>query len=328
MDAETKRAKTEMRRTIASLCLLSFALYGCARQPMNEAAPRTGDDFLGHWDMTVQGTDATYPSWFEVTRQDGDLVGRFVGRVGSARPIETLRVDGDQLTFSLPIQYEANSEDLRFEGRLTDGRIQGTTNGEDGSTLTWTAVPAPALERTGPPEWGEPIELTAGNIGDHWHARYPNEADHWSLSGGVLASSETGTDLVTNATFEDFKLHLEFQYPKDSNSGVYLRGRYEIQIQDDYGKQPTNVLLGGVYGFLTPSVAAGKPAGEWQTYDVTLIGRRITVALNDQIIIDDEEIPGITGGALDSDEGAPGPLMLQGDHGPISFRNIVVTPAR
>jgi len=89
-----------------------------------------------------------------------------------------------------------------------------------------------------------------------------------------------------------------------------------------------NDLLGSVYGFLSPSEIANKKADEWQSYDITLIGRMVTVVLNGKTVICNQEIPGITGGALDSDEGAPGPLMLQGDHGVIEYRNIVLTPAR
>ena len=318
-----------MTRTIVFLFLLGLGTFACTvQQESAQVANTSGDDFLGQWDVTVQGKETTYPSWFEITRQDDQLTGRFVGRVGSARPIQMLKVNGNQLTFSLPVQYESNPEDLRFEGQLAEGKIEGTTKAADGSTLTWTAVPAPSLERTSPPNWGESIDLLSGSISDHWHARSPEAPDNWTLSDGVLASSATGTDLVTNQKFGDFRLHIEFKYPKESNSGIYLRGRYEVQILDDPGEEPTSVGLGGLYGFLTPTVKAGKPAGEWQTYDITLVGRRVTVNLNDQTIIADEEIPGITGGALDSDEGAPGPIMLQGDHGPISFRNIVLTPAR
>ena len=112
--------------------------------------------------------------------------------------------------------------------------------------------------------------------------------------------------------------------PKEDNSGIYLRGRYEVQIEDNFGDEPDSHKIGGVYGFLTPSVNAGKKAGEWQTLEITLVGRVVTVVLNGERIIDRQTIPGITGGALDSDEGAAGPIMLQGDHGPIEFRNLVL----
>ena len=134
-------------------------------------------------------------------------------------------------------------------------------------------------------------------------------------------------NLATDQKFNDFKLHLEFRVPKGANSGVYLRGRYELQIDDSAGLEPSSHHLGGVYGFIAPSENAARPAGEWQSMDVTLVGRMITYDLNGTTIICNREIPGITGGALDSAEAEPGPLLLQGDHGPIEYRNIVITPA-
>ena len=122
----------------------------------------------------------------------------------------------------------------------------------------------------------------------------------------------------------DFKLHIEFRYPKGSNSGVYLRGRYEVQIEDLEGTEPPNDVIGAVYGFLPPNASVAKASGEWQTYDITLVGRLVTIVFNGVTVICRAEIPGITGGALDSREGDPGPIYLQGDHGPIDYRNITI----
>ncbi len=143
-----------------------------------------------------------------------------------------------------------------------------------------------------------------------------------------MVNAVPGNDLLTERKFTDFKLHTEFRYPKGSNSGVYLRGRYEVQIEDNFGLEPDSHYIGGVYGFLTPSVNAGKKAGEWQTLDVTLVGRVVTVVLNGERIIDRQTIPGITGGALDSDEDKPGPILLQGDHGRVEFRKVTLTPVQ
>jgi hypothetical protein len=159
-----------------------------------------------------------------------------------------------------------------------------------------------------------------------WAARPPAAKHGWVVRDGLLANATPGTDLLTDRTFTDFRLHAEFRYPKGSNSGVYLRGRYEVQIEDNVGLDPDSHHIGGVYGFLTPSVNAAKPAGAWQTLDVELVGRVVTVRLNGERVIDRQAIPGITGGALDSDEGAPGPILLQGDHGPIEFRTLALTP--
>jgi hypothetical protein len=161
-----------------------------------------------------------------------------------------------------------------------------------------------------------------------WKPRLAGVKNGWVVKGGLLVNEKPGNDLLTEKKFTDFKLHAEFRYPRGSNSGIYLRGRYEVQIEDNYGQEPDSHHIGGVYGFLTPSVNAAKKAGEWQTLDVVLVGRVVTVLLNGERVIDRQTIPGITGGALDSDEGAPGPLLLQGDHGPIEFRKVTLTPAR
>lgn len=143
-----------------------------------------------------------------------------------------------------------------------------------------------------------------------------------------MANSKAGYNLVSRQSFTDFKLHIEFRYARDGNSGVYLRGRHEVQIVDSAGLEAANINAGAVYGFLTPNKDAAKKPGEWQAFDITLVGSLVTVVLNGNTVICSQEIPGLTGGALDSDEGAPGPILLQGDHGPIEFRNIFITPAK
>ena len=314
------------------MVILAVALISaCTTQtePSQTAgSPPSVDEFLGRWDVTVKGQDADYPSWFEITRNaEGDLEGRFVGRVGSARSITTLSIEGDTLAFSLPVQYESHPEDMAFQGTLANGVLSGTTNAEDGSILQWSAFPAPSLERAGTPEWGEPIDLLAGGIDEHWELRHPGESK-WVLRDGILENTAQGIDLVSKREFQDFRLQLEFKCPEGSNSGIYLRGRYEVQVQDGYGAAPNRTSIGSVYGFLTPSENASRPAGEWQTYEITLVGRSVTVVLNGTTVLDQQEIPGITGGALDSNEEEPGPIMIQGDHGPISYRNISIIPAR
>ncbi|HEU4786405.1 MAG TPA: DUF1080 domain-containing protein, partial [Gemmatimonadaceae bacterium] len=177
------------------------------------------------------------------------------------------------------------------------------------------------------PVWGTAVALFNGKDLTGWKTE--GGQSHWTVVNGVLTSTASGANLVSTRTFSDFKLHVEFRYPKGGNSGVYLRGRHEVQIEDTPQRDfPLPVDIGGVYGFLTPSEIAATGPGKWQTYDITLVGRRVTVVLNGRTIIADQIIPGITGGALDSDEGAPGPLLLQGDHLPIEYRNIRLTPAK
>lgn len=282
----------------------------------------------GRWDLTVGSGAGSYPSWLEVTMKEGKLEGRFVGQFGSARPIKAIEYTGGTLRFSLPPQYERRKSDLVFEGKLLNGEqeLRGTTKVEDGSERTWRGVRAPALPAKPNPRWGSPITLFNGKDMSGWKLKDPKLPNGWKVVDGVLENHMPSSDIVTEKSFMDFKLHLEFNIAAKSNSGVYLRGRYEVQIQDDFGKAPESHLIGGLYGFIDPSENAGKRADEWQTYDITLLGRTVTVVLNGKPVIDRKEIPGITGGALDSREENPGPLVLQGDHGKVSFRNIVLTP--
>jgi hypothetical protein len=280
----------------------------------------------GKWDMTLTIDGKPLPSWLEVVHSgNGHLVGRYVGTGGSARPISKVNFADNKLSFTIPPQWEKENNDLQFEGTLQGDSLVGTVLAANGQTQQWTAHRAPLLKRTGKPTWGKPIKLFDGKDMSQWRALGNNQ---WVVEGGVLRSPHSGANLVTNETFNDFKLHIEFRCPKGSNSGVYLRGRYEIQIEDSYGKEAASDLLGGIYGFITPNEMAALPPDQWQTYDVTLVGRIVTVVANGKEIICKAPIPGITGGAIDSYEEQPGPLLLQGDHGPIEFRNIVITPAK
>lgn len=307
------------------LIILAFSLLASASIIRASQQPEQ-PGIVGRWDITVQAAAGNYPSWLEVKRSGyRTLVGTFVGQSGSARPIAKVEFADGQLRFSIPPQWERRDTDVSFEGKLDGDRLTGWTTDNTGNRLNWTAVRAPRLRREAEPKWGAPIKLFNGTDLTGWQAIGDNQ---WKAVGGVLTNTKAGGNLVTLQKFSDFKLHAEFRYPKDGNSGVYLRGRYEVQIEDSAGREPASVHLGGIYGFLVPNEDAARKAGEWQTFDVTLIGRLVTVVLNGRTIICNQEIPGITGGALDSDESAPGPLFLQGDHGPVEFRNMILTPAK
>jgi hypothetical protein len=311
---------------LSCVTLLTMPLISASGLTPNVQA---NEKILGRWDVIVHELNGgQYPSWFEVTDNAGKLAGRFVGRVGSQRPIKTIEFANGKLTFSLPVQYERHKSDLKFEGSLAGGRLEGTTFDPNGATLKWTAVRSPKLDRKSAPRWGKPISLFNGTDLTGWKVRDARRADTWRVVDGVLENTPRGTDLVTEQKFNDFKLHVEFKMVEKGNSGVYLRGRYEVQIEDSFGQEPESHRIGGIYGFLTPSSNPAKKASEWQSFDITLIGRRVTVLLNEKSIIDNVEIPGITGGALDSNEGEPGPILLQGDHEKVYYRNIVITPGK
>jgi hypothetical protein len=291
--------------------------------------PATEDSrFIGKWDVTVQSPNGSYPSWFEIRRSGRrSLVGAYVGQFGSARPIGHVETTGDSMRFVVPPQWEDRKTDVVYEGKLDGEQIKGRTAGDKDEPLTWVARRSPLLKRDRPPSWGKSVELFNGKDLTGWKPQHEKNNNGWIAKDGLLVNAKPGNNLMTEQKFDDFQLHAEFRYPKGSNSGIYLRGRYEVQIEDDYGMEPDSHLIGGVYGFLTPSTNPCKKPGEWQEMDITLVGRTLTVMFNSERIIDRQSIPGITGGALDSDEGAPGPILLQGDHGPIDFRHLVIKPS-
>lgn len=284
--------------------------------------------FLGRWDLTLKAPDHDYPSWLELKEEGGQLKAQMVGRWGNARPLPKAALSDGQLTFVSPKEEEESRADLMFQGKLTGRTLSGTVNGPDGRTWQWVGVKAPALLKTGAPAWGEPVRLFNGKDLTGW-AMSASTPPVWSVQDGAIVSPGHGPELVSNATFQDFKLHIEFNCGTDSNSGVYLRGRYEVQIETESQAEPPSHHTGGVYGFLAPSPELPRSPNVWQTFDITLIGRRVTVVQNGTTIIDKQEIPGITGGAVDSHEEAPGPIYLQGsEKGHVAFRNIVITPAQ
>lgn len=294
-------------------------MYSCAlaQQPVE-----------GKWDLTVsRGDGKLVPAWLEVKHSGlKTLVGYFVAPDGgSARPVAKVTATGNKFSFSIPPQWERGEGELTVEGEVKGRQVIGSMLMPDGRKYTYTGERAPDLSRTGDPVWGDPVTLFNGKNTEGWHAS--GQKNQWVAENGVLRSPASGSNLITDRLFSDFKLHIEFRYPRGSNSGVYLRGRYEVQIEDSKG-EPSNVSIGGIYGYVTPNQRFTMGPDVWQTYDITLIGRRVTVVANGKTIICDQLIPGLTGGALDSREGEPGPIMLQGDHGPIEYRNIVITPAK
>ena len=176
-------------------------------------------------------------------------------------------------------------------------------------------------------EWGEPVRLLDAGV-DGFHPRDPNKKFGWRIEDGVLINSPPDVDIVSKKEFSDFQLELEYRVGKGKNSGVYLRGRYELQVLGNTNVRPHGNMA--VYSRLSPKVNPLRTPLEttWQKLEVTMIGRFVTVKLNGTTVHDNAYLPGITGGAYDPWEGDSGPIMLQGDHGKVEYRNIVVRPAK
>jgi len=324
-----------MRRNLFVFGMSCLLMLGSAESllasgnntPLSTKIEVSPKDLIGRWDITIDENGKSAPGWLEVKLSGiKTLVGYFVAPSGSARPVAKVNFDNGKFSFTIPPQWEAGDQDFVIEGEVINGGIQGVMTTSEGKKYTWKGVKAPYLTRTAAPVWGKSISLFNGKDLTGWKAMGENQ---WEVRNGVLTSPRSGANLISDQKFTDFKLHVEFRYQKGSNSGVYLRGRHEVQIEDSPKAQhPSNVLFSGIYGFLTPSEINALGPDTWQTYDITLVGRMVTVVVNGKTVINNQEIPGITGGALDSNEGEPGPIYIQGDHGPIEFKKIVITPTK
>ena len=209
--------------------------------------------------------------------------------------------------------------------------MHGTTR-RDGDeikdAIKWVGRPSEVVADRDDGSWreGEPVVLFDGKDLSAWHGQSPGGEKTWHVEKGILRNSNHGDMLVSNEKFWNFKLHVEYNVAPHSNSGIGLRSRYEVQILDDHGQPASIHGNGAVYSTIKPSLNASLPADSWQTFDITLIGRDVTIVLNGKTAIDKQVIEALTAIATDSNEREAGPITLQGDHGPIAFRSIVVTP--
>lgn len=323
----------EQRRLCFVLLLAALLAIGMrpGRVDAQAHSPSAGSGssrpYLGRWDLTLKTPAGERPSWIELTQRDGQMEGLMTGLWGHATPTGKVDVKTADIEFTAPAD-EGFGDGARFRGRLAAGQLEGTVSDAKGVSWTWTGRRAPALKRESAPHWGKPVRLFDGKDLSGWRFADPSHAKVWSVADGVLEKNGSGSELITTAKFGDFKLHVEFNCGPNANSGVYLRGRYEVQIETDSASEPPNRRMGAVYGFLTPEPALPQKPSVWQTYDITLVGRTLTLVHDGQTVIGHKEIPGITGGALDSHEGLPGPIYLQGSEaGAVQFRNLVITPA-
>lgn len=315
-------------RSLLAATLVALPLAACTTDTAPPAAaPPSAEDFVGSWNIQITDADDTYVgAQMDVAPEGDGVAASLVWRVASYNPAKKAWVEDGVLHVVRDAEKEGEES---FEARLVDGTLQGIARFPDGTARHFEGRPAPDFATAGEVEWDEPIELFDGKTLNGWSLRDPSAKMGWAVVDGDLAvvEPEDNADLVSDAVFQDMKLHLEFNVAPKSNSGVYLRGRYEIQIVDDPELTADTHGAGALYSRIAPRTNATKAPGEWQTYDITLVGRQLTVVLNDTEIISGT-VEGITGGAINPWEGEPGPLMLQGDHGKVRFRNIVVTPAK
>lgn len=287
-------------------------------------------DFNGRWDIRLPDDSRNRAWWMEIAGAGTPgLKGRFVGFPGGdMNNIENpVLKDGVlRFTFERPARGDAAAIRNEYTAKFVDGRLEGTCN--TGKTrLRWIGERAPEIADRDDGSWreGKPIHLFNGKDLVGWHAIGRGGQPGWSAENGLLKSSGRANNLESDGKFWNFLLHVEYRVGPKSNSGIGLRGRYEVQILEDFGRPLDTHSNGSLYSRIVPAVAASKPAGEWQTYDIRLVGRDVTIVLNGKKVVQGV-IEGLTAMATDPDEGKPGPITLQGDHGPVEFRQIVLTP--
>jgi len=291
------------------------------------AAEAADQDFNGRWNIKALGEPRNRAWWLEVEGAGApNLKGQFVGFPGGdLNAIENIKISNGELYFTFDRPDRNIHQEYR--ARLVKQELEGTfASGSE--KLKWIGARAPVITEKDDGSWRErkPVALFNGKDLSGWSALVPGKELGWTVKDGSMTNVAGANNLMSDAKFWNFALHLEYRVGPKSNSGIGLRARYEVQILDDHGRPPDTHGNGAIYSRILPQRNASKPAGEWQTFDIRLVGRQVTVILNGQKIIEKTEIQGLTAMATDANEAEPGPLTLQGDHGPVEFRKIVLTP--
>ena len=307
-----------------------FVLFFCLVASLHAA----DTDFNGRWNLKVTNEPRTRVWWLEVEGAGTSAIrGSFVGAPGGdVNKIPRIWIEKGELLWQFQKHYggEGGDQTGTYRASIQDGKLKGSLLVKDLDTGSreFTGVRAPEITDREDGSWqrGKSIELFNGKDMSGFHAMVPGQDVGWQVKGGLLGNVAGANNLVSDQKFWNFELHVVFRLGKESNSGLGLRGRYEVQILEDFGKPADIHGMGALYGRKTPTKNAGQAPGTWQTMDVRLVGRTVTVVVNDERVIERYEIPGLTAIANDADEDQPGFLTIQGDHGAIEFRRITVTP--
>ncbi|HRR34610.1 MAG TPA: DUF1080 domain-containing protein [Kiritimatiellia bacterium] len=305
--------------------------------------------FEGSWCLTSPSGGAV---WMRVEMNQGEPSAKVMWEIGGVEPFKRVALEGETLVLERPHDHwHMTAKGMRRDILGTD-TLRATVQGDamtvelarvlkDGTQLPVQTMrgkrqaPLPPRPDLASLRFGEPLTLFDGQSLSGWRLTNPADNNAWSARDGVLVNApqlEEGPspkqfgNIRTDREFEDFRLTLEVRLPKGGNSGIYLRGRYEVQVTDAYGRPPSWGGIGGVYSRIVPLENAARPAGEWQTFDIILADRHVTVRLNGRLVIDNQPLEGCTGGALSSDDTLPGPIYFQGDHTAVEYRNILLYP--
>ncbi|WP_372721191.1 DUF1080 domain-containing protein [Novipirellula sp.] len=300
------------------------------------------EEITGDWSLDLE---SGMPAWMRVVQQDGQTQVYMRLYIGPTGPYAAEQVEG-RLKFEIrrnPKNKNGHASVTKVDVGMKEGKLEGVLERQlaDGTSqrdaFTGTRVPpmpalAPDLSKV---RFGHPIMIFNGKDMSGWRTHESDKTNGWSVIDGMLVNTTTKTDfsptglyanLRTEAEFEDFWLHIEFLVEEARNSGIYLRGMYEAQVVDRDSRMQGIQGVGAIFGAIAPSSNAGKPGGQWQTYDLTLVDRHVTVVLNGVKVIDNQPIDAPTAGAIYTNAAASGPIYLQGDHTSVKYKNIYLAP--
>ncbi|MBI1354493.1 MAG: DUF1080 domain-containing protein [Acidobacteria bacterium] len=315
----------EFANTMLRICFLAL---------IASLAVAADADFNGRWLLEPTSDGPGRVGWLEIEGAGrGAVTGSAVGlqQGGQVDPIAGAEVSGGELRFRVDRPRSKKDPTLTLSSttvaKLSGGELHGTTT-QKGKEMHWVGHRAPEIDDADDGSWraGKPVILFDGRSLDSWSTLHPERNGEWIVVDGKLINNKGADELVSKQKFWNFRLHVEYAVMPHSNSGIGLRGRYEIQIYDDYGEEPSKSGNGALYSRKAADVNASMAANQRQTLDVTLIGRELTAVLNGQTIHDHVDVHGLTAMATDWHEDQPGPITLQGDHGSVEFYKIVVTP--
>jgi len=301
-------------------------LVAAATATLHAASP-----FAGRWNFTVNMPNGgTRASWLGITEKNGTLEVWYQPTGGNVYRVEELNADGNKLTLTLRAGANAKSKpkwELEAAGK---DKLIGVWKRSVNNSTPLEGTRAPELHRPMPKAWTKPEPIFNGKDLTGWEPIGSAANSHWTVKDGALLNTTKGANLRTKATYQDFRLHFEVNYPDHANSGFYLRGRYALQLESEpLNANPPERRIGSIYGRIAPKIDLPRQTSVWDTFDVTLVGRTLTSIRNGVMTLEAVEIEGPTGGAIDGNEAEPGPFYIQGDHtGGLQFRNITVSVPR
>ena len=300
--------------------------------------------FAGHWALEMSNGTA---GWMALELNEGEWNGQ-LWTVGEPKAIKGLRYADGKLTFKRALRidppeypggpYTGERQMLDLEASLEGDDIRVVMKIPDGQPFVHSGKrlpplpPRPDLSKV---KFGKPIRLFNGVDLTGWKLINPKKINGWKVKDRELVNETPKKtfdafapygNLRTERVFGDSKLTIEFNVPPGGNSGIYVRGAYEAQVVDRDSRMQGLQGVGAIFSRVKPTKNAGKPGGEWQTYEITIVDRHATVVLNGEKVIDNQPVIGNTNGAFQADVMSPGPLHLQGDHTSVRYRKIVLYP--